>query len=168
MESIIYKKTSFFLACMILVALCLTILASQNTFQLIGRYQDLQSSLEAVENIPIGKPLTGTQKIFQEIDLNAELFEVMSESARTHQVKIKSINSPFASTTSDFSVLTKEVVLEGGFISSLKCLDDATHRLKYVKLSSVKFERDLVAKSNTLYTRVYFQTIKKNDNNAQN
>jgi hypothetical protein len=168
MENLMYKKTTLFIAGMILLGLSLTIVASKSTFQLAARYKDVKSKLEALENIPAGKSSRRAQKVFQEVDLNSELFKVMSESARTYQVKIKSINAPFSSSNSDFSILTKEVVLEGGFIASLKCVDNAARHLKFIKLSSIKFERDISAKAGTLYTRVFFQTIKKNERDANN
>jgi hypothetical protein len=91
---------------------------------------------------------------------------VITEAARKHDVKIKNINAPFYYNTPNLSVLTKEVVLEGGFTNSIKCLDEAARLLKYAKLSSLEFQRDVSPKTSALHTRVYFQTIKRNDKDS--
>jgi hypothetical protein len=159
-ENLIYKKTWLFLMGIILIGLCLITIASQGTFQLVLKYYDLQSKLSVAQDAPTMKSYERSEEL-PDIDLNAELFSVMSESAKAYNVNVKNMTALVPSINPDYSVMTNEVVIEGGFFNSLKCLDYAIGHLKSVKLTSVKFERYGTFKVNALSTRVYFQTIKR-------
>jgi len=168
MEKLIYKHTSIAVALLIFVGVLISFVALRNTGALVLQYFDLKSTLAALPDIAPQAAPKKKDAIFKEIDLNAVLFKSITESARTHNIQVKNINTPTVSNNSDIIVLTEEVRLEGGFINTVKCLEEAFRELEQVKLSSVRFERDLTPRSNALFTTVYFQTIRRNESKANN
>lgn len=166
-EKLIYKHTSFAVAGLIAVGAIVGFIALSNTAGLLFRYFDLKSTLESLPDVPQVATRDHTNPVFEEVDLNAVLFKAVTEAARTHSIQVKNINTPMVSSNPDFQVLTEEVTLEGGFVNTVRCLEEATRELKQVKLSSLKFERDQTPRSNALYTTAYFQTIRKNEDEAK-
>jgi hypothetical protein len=160
-EIMILKKPRLVVSALIGIAMIIVVIAGQGTIDLVGRYFELKAELKAVnQTAPLSRQARYSADALKEIDLNATIFRTISEAAQRTKVRVKRINSPVIFDEDDYQTVTQEVVLEGDFVNSVKCLSETSSKLKYIKLCSLGFERDQSPKNNVLYTKAYFQIIK--------
>jgi hypothetical protein len=165
-EEIIYKKPLWVSAALILLGCVMIFVAVRKTGSLWSEYFALRSTAASFEDFPVDELPNHVQPTFEEQDINTVLFKTISESARNNKLTVRNISTPVSFQMADIALLTGEVVLEGDFVNVIKCLDHMREQLKWIKISSLKFERDMSPKSEGLYTKAYFQMIKKNEGDS--
>jgi hypothetical protein len=160
-DVILYKNSRFVTTSLFVVTVIIAVIACKNTVWMVFRYFELQNGLKAISHSPrLSRQTEYSIEEMESVDLNAILFSLLSQATNKSKVKVKNFNYPALVSEDNYQTITQEVILEGDFVNTLKCLRETGTQLKYVKLCSLTFERDLSPKNNVLYTKAYFQVIK--------
>ncbi|SKC59283.1 hypothetical protein [Ohtaekwangia koreensis] len=130
-----------------------------NTFLLFEKYIRLQNVVSQARHITLKNKGLDAFSNFNE-DTVVQVFESVSMAAHANRVIIKRYESPhILQTEGKAQILSQHVILEGEFVSILKCLQETNIRLTTVKIASLKFDREENNKRISLVARVIFQTV---------
>jgi hypothetical protein len=131
----------------------------RNTFSLFTKYIRLQNVVSQAQHITLKNKGLDAFSNFNE-DTVVQVFESVSMAAHANRVIIKRYESPqILQTEGKAQILSQHVILEGEFVSILKCLQETNIRLTTVKIASLKFDREENNKRISLVARVIFQTV---------
>lgn len=152
---------NFKLMIIVFVALIPLAIAGNATVNLIATFFDLSDQKALLDKSTAGVFVEDDPLEHAEIqdDFQQIIFDGISVSCEKHGVRLKQINALKISDQNNLQMLTQEAVLEGGFVSILRALQE-TRTLKGIKVVSLAFELEESNKVETLVARICFQGVK--------
>lgn len=162
-ENIVYKKDQWVRLALIGLASTIVITTLRSTVALFIKYKQVSSNVQALKNTGPEVLHKYPDEFFNGADVNQVIFAAIGESAKTQGVTVKRINTPFVIRENDYLILTQEITIEGSFLKIMRCIDEMDEKVGFIKIVSLKFEREDSPRSSAMLLKVYFQMITSND-----
>lgn len=148
----------------VLLAVILSAIAIRGTVSLAARYTRLSGLIESLSNKPSAKVKHYEDSLFTEIDLDRAILERYGRSALENNVVIRGLAPAVLAKGKDFTIVTKEIMLEADFVGLLKCIRDCQNDVGAIKIASMRFEATTNSRKRTLQARVYVQHVQVETN----